>query len=508
MPPKAKVVASPGTPIAARVKKRRRVWTLPEKKFNDIPFSPEMKRKMFVSSDGSGNTLFSLTNAAAGNVRKLTEFMSEHNIPMVEKTQSGGGSEPQKQKKTRVTGNTPQTAPGKNDKSSSSSGHSAPIPFDQDAFLSMHDNLSLVDSYNKQILENRKNVENTKVMNHVLHSDEKNESYKPGRPVNMKQERGYGGKSATDPSVQGGGGITESDPHGKEMQENMQDVSAAYKYPDDPDNSQAANKKTTAYGANPYGRQGTVQNNQRGGADSAPRRLVDRQTLAYTGPETDTGQDLGFVNDESTPSLRPLYGIAGAEAVVPPVNEQIRSDIEFDLFSQVQPGFGEGAANKLFRYDQAREKLIRFAEPMYDTNAWDGPSQHLHPLPWQWQNVKDTNDIANYIRESMDRNAKTIDFLTKTGEGSLRALGRDVPERVMRVSDSGLKRDHRSPFEPVILTKHHWTKVRQEPGEDLEKNRGWKRPFSALRDPEIREVQTENGGPTWRKRRSLEVILE
>ena len=182
--------------------------------------------------------------------------------------------------------------------------------------------------------------------------------------------------------------------------------------------------------------------------------------------------------------------------------------IEFDLFSQVQPGFGEGATNKLFLYDKVREDQIRYAKPMYGPNAWAGPSNLQHPLPWQWQNTKDIRDIAKYVRESVNRNAETVRFLTQRGEGSLQALGRDIPEMTSAVSDSGLRRDPRCPLEPVIQNQHHWTPVKMLPGSDLEEHRGWRRTFSSIREPERREVQTENGGPTWRKRRSLEVVLE
>jgi hypothetical protein len=76
----------------------------------------------------------------------------------------------------------------------------------------------------------------------------------------------------------------------------------------------------------------------------------------------------------------------------------------------------------------------------------------------------------------------------------------------MNVSSSGLPRDARSPFEPVIQNKAEWTPT-VDPAGYLLGARGWKRPFSALRSPQEHETQRDNGGPHLRKRRALEVIL-
>lgn len=216
---------------------------------------------------------------------------------------------------------------------------------------------------------------------------------------------------------------------------------------------------------------------------------------------------MGRVLDHSTPSLRPQYGIAGGESVVPPTIEQIRSDIEFDLFNLVQPGYGEGADNKLFLYQEAWKKFIQFAKPFYSPNNWLGPLNYQHPLPWQWQNVKDSADIARYMKKAAKRMESSARLIANAGEGSLGAFGKDVPEVAHSVSSSGLPRDPRSPFEPVIHNKDPWQPVIDPAGKDLERQRGWKRNFAAWRDPDVPDSQPYNGGPHLRKRRALEVIL-
>lgn len=245
--------------------------------------------------------------------------------------------------------------------------------------------------------------------------------------------------------------------------------------------------------------------------DNRKRRQVEENKadapLTYHQIQAETGADLGSVIDESTPSLRPQYGIGGAKSVIPSVEEQVRSDIAFDLFGQVQPGYGEGVNNKLFEYQQAREGKIRYQNPLYEPNTWLGPLNYQHPLPWQWENVKVFSDIAKSLKESADRNQKAVNLIIKMGEGSIRAFGRDTPEVSKSISDSGLKRDSRSPFEPVIQLTQPRQPFYAPVGKDLDRMQGYKRPFSAMRDPDTVERQSENGGPTMRKRRSLEVIL-
>lgn len=236
------------------------------------------------------------------------------------------------------------------------------------------------------------------------------------------------------------------------------------------------------------------------------RLITDSTTEPLS--KSQPGRELGLtVQDESTATLRPLYGIAGGAEVIPPVREQLRSDIEFDLFNLVQPGHGEGSDNKLFLYQEGREKNIRFKRPLYTPNVWLGPSNYQHPLPWQWQNVKAVSDVQKSVAEVSERVEKVARLIDRMGEKTTEAFGRDVGEAPAAISSSGLKRDVNSPFEPVIQNRHPWTPILDPPGKDLERQRGWKRSFSALRDPDAVEVQVRNGGPTLRKRRALEVIL-
>jgi hypothetical protein len=262
----------------------------------------------------------------------------------------------------------------------------------------------------------------------------------------------------------------------------------------------ASNKKTTGYGPD----QKDPESNRKGREikDKSELRSTD---LTATQPQREIG--LEQVIDESTPSLRPLYGIAGGAEHIPHINEQMRSDIEFDLFNLVQPGYGEGSDNKMFLYQKAREDLIRYKQPMYFPNNWLGPSNYQHPLPWQWQNVKSVDDVKQSVDAMHARLQKVAALVERMGEETTAVLGRDVGEMPAALSSSGLRRDPRSPFEPTIQNRHNWTPILDPVGKDLDKKQGYKRLFSSLRDPDAVEVQTRNGGPHLNKRRSLEVIL-
>ena len=210
--------------------------------------------------------------------------------------------------------------------------------------------------------------------------------------------------------------------------------------------------------------------------------------------------------DESEPTLRPQFGIAGAKDIIPSPRDQLRSDLEFDLFSVVQPGYGEGVDNKQFLYQKAWEQYIRFTPPFFSPGPYLGPLNTRFPMPWQWQTIMSKDDIDHYHTRIIDRRMKAEKAIQSHGEGSAAAFGRDVPEVPVSRSSSGLPRDARSPFEPIIHNKQPWTPA-VDPAGYLLGRRGLKRTYSAWRDPDVVEHQRDNGGPTLRRRRALEVIL-
>jgi len=243
---------------------------------------------------------------------------------------------------------------------------------------------------------------------------------------------------------------------------------------------------------------------------AAPEQLSAAHAATQVGRNKDYG-DYTLNNAQQVhtgkPTLRPRFGSAGVQNVIPSVREQVRSDLEFDMFSVVGPGYSEGRDNKLFIQQQQREHNILPVGQKFQPNEWDGPLNYQHPMPWQWQMVKDMQHVKSYIDQTMAEKHRAMLTAIKFGEGTAAGFGRDVPEEPLRVSSSGLPRDIRSPFEPVIHNSHPMRPAVDPAGYLEHKQRGMKRPFSAMRDPFKREHYRDNNGPTLNKRRSLEVVL-
>lgn len=210
--------------------------------------------------------------------------------------------------------------------------------------------------------------------------------------------------------------------------------------------------------------------------------------------------------DVSRATLRPQYGVSGADQAIPDPREQLRSDLEFDLFSVVPPGYGEGVDNKLYLYQKAHEDYVRFQAPFFSPGPWLGPLNTLHPMPWQWQSIKSSNDINNYRARIANRQQHAMKTIREHDEKSTWAFGRDVPQVPTPISSCGLKRSRDSVFEPVIHNKQPWTPYTTPAGVELNRM-GTRKWFDPWREPQAMSQQPENGGPTLRKRRALEVIL-
>lgn len=211
--------------------------------------------------------------------------------------------------------------------------------------------------------------------------------------------------------------------------------------------------------------------------------------------------------DRATDTLRPRYGMLGPRDVIPSPIDQLRSDIAFDMFSFVQPGFGEGRDNKLFQYQNFTQDVVQNIGRKFLPRPDDGRLNYQHPMPFQWQPVQDVRKSARLIQNEEILIPK-LDALTRQlGEGSSAVLGRDVPEVPLAISSQGLRRDIRCPLEPTIQNADNMQPTVDPAGYWLQ-NRGFRRLFSPWREPQTREVQTlSRPMPHYNKRRSLEVVL-
>lgn len=206
------------------------------------------------------------------------------------------------------------------------------------------------------------------------------------------------------------------------------------------------------------------------------------------------------------PDMRPEYGMAKAGQVIPSTRKQLESDIRFDMFDHVKPGFGEGMDNKLFLMQEARDKQIVHAPGLHAPGQWIGPTAGVDVPPWQWQRVIPESQIRAYQQDERARTSAGDQLLMTNGPRSSNILGDDIGYP-MPYSASELKRNPYSPFEPVIRTDMHWQHVKEPIGAKLNRKR-MRLETDAQRYPRALDSYVAGqGGTTLPKRRSLEVIL-
>lgn len=220
------------------------------------------------------------------------------------------------------------------------------------------------------------------------------------------------------------------------------------------------------------------------------------------------GDALSGPNSERVPgepTLRPRYGIAGPASVIPSKRDQLKSDVQFDMFSVVQPGFGQGVDNKIFLHNLARDAKIRYTGKMYGPGPYIGPLGGVNPMPWQWQPVKSEAHMDTVPKRELQtlRNEKKL--LSAVGQGTALALPSDTGLN-SSTSSSELPRPSNIPLEPIIRNDGKWEPVSDPAG--VHTNQRTYRPlYDPLRNPRSLSISPENGGPTMSKRSSLQVIL-
>jgi hypothetical protein len=203
-------------------------------------------------------------------------------------------------------------------------------------------------------------------------------------------------------------------------------------------------------------------------------------------------------------TMRPRFGMEFAQKVVPSAEEQIKSDIRFDMFDTVAPGFGEGTDNKLFVMEQNRDGKIIYADPMFAPGSDIGPEAGVQVSSWKLQRTMPTEKMALYS-QSAKTNLQLIASIVQRKE-STNLLGDDIGYYSTE-SSKGLKRARESPFEPVVNNAMQFHSVKTPCGADLGAFQS-RLVTDAMRYPRHLSSYTNGmGGPTLNKRRSLEIIL-
>jgi hypothetical protein len=205
--------------------------------------------------------------------------------------------------------------------------------------------------------------------------------------------------------------------------------------------------------------------------------------------------------------LRPEYAMEKAANVIPSTRKQLESDIRFDMFDHVKPGFGEGMDNRLFLMSEARDKKIVYAPGLHEPGQWIGPTAGVDVPPWQWQRVIPGEQLQKYHQEQQARMyAGDQLLLGNNGPRSSNILGDDIGYP-MPYSACELKRNRYSPFEPIIRTDMHWQQVKEPTGVKLNRKR-MRLETDAQRYPRALDSYVAGqGGAHLPKRRALEVVL-
>ncbi len=222
------------------------------------------------------------------------------------------------------------------------------------------------------------------------------------------------------------------------------------------------------------------------------------------------GEGDAFINgkeshNSTTDTLRPLFGIAPPQAVIPSRRDQVQSDLLFTDFSVVAPGNGLGVTNKMFLMEEHRDKEFVYREPMCEPRKYDGPSGLVVPAPLQFQNEITRGDRRMLNERAIAGAASAVLLEARAGEGSLNILGDDFG-MFQAVSDKGLKRYSESPLEPINRLPKAWERVKQLPGFQWGRKK-MRRLFDSERYPERFEPNIAmEGGPTLSQRNSLAVF--
>ena len=206
----------------------------------------------------------------------------------------------------------------------------------------------------------------------------------------------------------------------------------------------------------------------------------------------------------TTDTLRPTFGIAPPNGVIPTKGQQVQSDLLFSEFSVVAPGNGLGVTNKMFLMEEYRDKNFVYREPLAEPRKYDGPAMTVEPIPLQWQNQITRTDRHALAAKDIAAQASGVLLERRAGDGSLNVLGDDYG-MYQRVSDKGLKRPTQTPLEPQIRLPKSWERVKALPGAQWSKKQ-FRRLFDSQRYPERFDSNVAmEGGPIMKKASALAV---
>lgn len=211
--------------------------------------------------------------------------------------------------------------------------------------------------------------------------------------------------------------------------------------------------------------------------------------------------------DRATPSLRPQYGMEGASAVVPSSAKQLASDLGFDMFSWVRKGYGNGADNKLFLQQEARDKFIRYAGDMYGPGPHIGPVAGVKPMPMAWSSVKPKGFIDK-TRNDFNKHSKLAvnAYDEHAGQNATALALPDDRGSYHLFSSKELPRKRSTPLEPIYNNYSVFRPVRDAVGSERPAKLA-RHAHDPIRDPFNINTDTQSGIPHLPYRLAVQEIL-
>lgn len=205
--------------------------------------------------------------------------------------------------------------------------------------------------------------------------------------------------------------------------------------------------------------------------------------------------------DHGRASLRPQFLLGGEDAVRKTAREKMEMDAQFDMFDFVPEGFGLGSHNKMFIQEQNRDRLIRYAEPMFEPRPKDG--SELTNDQFDARLMPQMTNTQNYLIRQMNEMSEMGETVKRQKVSSMNTLADD--NNSIR-SSKGLRGRNPSPFEPVIQTRSQWIPTIEPAGVNMK--RQLKSIFNTQRAPQRHvEYNPHNGMQTLDRRRAMEIIL-
>jgi hypothetical protein len=142
--------------------------------------------------------------------------------------------------------------------------------------------------------------------------------------------------------------------------------------------------------------------------------------------------------------LREMFKEAAEEDVEENPKLRVASNVEFDLFSHVPPGYSNGIDNSLYRMDVNRKRTVEWMNPMYTHRQYQGPENGQKPMPYQWQDEMSAAKQIEAVRQMGSRHSNIT--LAKRG-GHFSVLPSDS---VYTPSSKGLRSRTKTYFKKQI----------------------------------------------------------